>query len=87
MLEEHHVLLSLHETDIEVWETRLAEEQARGLHPFDVRDLLVKLEELHARVDGVDDEHTAEVEKLSILVVGISNALIHLTTLPIWDSP
>jgi predicted nucleic acid-binding Zn-ribbon protein len=34
MLEEHHILPSLQETGLEVWEVKLAEEQACGLHSF-----------------------------------------------------
>jgi hypothetical protein len=55
----------------------------RDLHCFDGRDLMAKLEELHACVARVEDECTAEVGKLSKLVVEISNALVNLGMLPI----
>jgi hypothetical protein len=61
MLEERHILLCLLEMDLEVQEAMLVEEQARGLHPFDGRDLLVELEGLRAHVDGVEAERTTEV--------------------------
>jgi hypothetical protein len=73
--------------DLEVHEMKLAEEQARDSHPFDGRDLLAELEELCTRVAGVEDEHAADAGKLSILVMGISNVLIDLRTLPIQDIP
>jgi hypothetical protein len=60
MLEERHILLCLLEMDLEVQEAMLVEEQARGLHPFDGRDLLVELEGLRAHVDGVEAERTTE---------------------------
>jgi hypothetical protein len=87
MLEEREILLSLHETDLEVREVKLAKEQERGLHFFNVRDLLVEVEELHARVAGVEDECTTEVGKLLKLAVEISNALVDLGLLPILDIP
>jgi hypothetical protein len=64
-------------------EATLVEEWAQGLHPFDGQDLLVELEEIHARVAGIEDKCTAEARKLSTLVVGISNALVDLAMLPI----
>jgi hypothetical protein len=64
MLVERQILLSLQETYMEVHEVKLAEEQARGLHPFDGRDLLVKLEKLCVCVAGVEDERAAEAGKL-----------------------
>jgi hypothetical protein len=42
--------------DLEVWEVKLVEEQACGLHSFDGQDLSVKLEELHARMAGIEEE-------------------------------
>jgi hypothetical protein len=44
-LEERHILLSLQETDLEVREAKLEEEQARNLHSFIERDLPVELAE------------------------------------------
>jgi hypothetical protein len=87
MLEQCQILRSLQEMDLEVHEVKLAEEQARGPHPFDGRDLLAELEELCMRAAGVEDEHVAEAGKLSMLVMGISNVLIDLRTLPIQDIP
>jgi hypothetical protein len=40
-------------------------QEARSLHPHDGWDPLVGLEELHASVAWVDDEHTIEVVELS----------------------
>jgi hypothetical protein len=65
MLEEHQILISLQAMDLEVWEANLVEEQARGLHSFDGRDQSMELEEFHARMAGIDDEHAAEAGKLS----------------------
>jgi hypothetical protein len=73
--------------DMEVQEVILAEDQARGLHPFDGWDLSAELEEIHARVDGIAGEHVAEARRLSQLAVGISNALVNLGMLHIWDIP
>jgi hypothetical protein len=73
----------LQETNLDVCEAKLVEEQARGLHPFDGQDLPAELEELHMRVIGAKDKRTAEAGKLSMLVMGISNALIDLGMLPI----
>jgi hypothetical protein len=87
MLEEYQILLSLMEIDLKVHEVKLAEEQARGLHPFDGRDLLAELEKLRARVTGVEDERAAKARKLSSLVMGTSNALVDLGALPIRDIP
>jgi hypothetical protein len=47
----------------------------------------VELEKLHAHVDRVEDEHVTEAEKLSTLVVGISNAPVDLGMLLIRDIP
>jgi hypothetical protein len=49
--------------------------------------LSVELEKLHAHVDRVEDEHVTEAEKLSTLVVGISNAPVDLGMLLIRDIP
>jgi hypothetical protein len=87
MLVECQILLSLQEMDLEVRVAKLAEEQACGLHNFDGWDLSVVLEELRARVAGVEVEHTTKVRELSKLVVEISNALVNLEMRPIWDIP
>jgi hypothetical protein len=39
-----------------VQEAILAEEQVRGLHPFDRWDLSAELGEIHAHVDGIEGE-------------------------------
>jgi hypothetical protein len=83
MLEELQIILSLQETNLEVREVKLVEEQACDLHSFDGRDLSVKLEVLHACVAGVKDECAAMSRKLSMLVMGISNTLLDLGILPI----
>jgi hypothetical protein len=87
MLEECHILLSLKEMDLEVCEAKLEEEQARALHYFDGWDLTAKLQELHVCVARVENERATNAEKLSTLVVGISNALVDLGMLPIRDMP
>jgi hypothetical protein len=87
MLEEHQILISLQAMDLEVWEANLVEEQARGLHSFDGRDISAELEKFSTRVDGVEDEHATEVRKLSTLVVGIPIALVNRMMLPIWVIP
>jgi hypothetical protein len=87
MLEECQILLSLQETDLEVWEVKLAEEQTCGLHSFDGRDLSVELEELHMRMAGVEDERATKARKLSVLVIEASNALVDLGMLLIRDVP
>jgi hypothetical protein len=66
---------------------KLGEEQACGLHSINGQDLSMELEELRARVAGVEDECAVEAGKLSRLVVEISNALVDLGTLPIQDNP
>jgi hypothetical protein len=66
-----------------VWEAKLAEEQPRGLHFFDGRDLPSKLEELHAHVVRVEDECIVEARDLSQMVIEIFNALVNLQMLPI----
>jgi hypothetical protein len=87
MLEEGQILLSLREMDLELREVKLAEEQACDLHSFDGWDLMAELEELHTHMAGVKYEHAAKASKLSTLVVGISNALVNLRRLPIYDTP
>jgi hypothetical protein len=47
----------------------------------------LKLLELHACVDGVEDERAAEAKKLLTLVMGISNLLVDLELLPIRYIP
>jgi hypothetical protein len=47
-------------------EAKLAVEQARGLHPFDGRDLLAELEELHVQVAGVKDERATEGQAIDV---------------------
>jgi hypothetical protein len=83
MLEECHILLSLQETDLNVHEVKLVEEQAPGMHPFVGWNLLAEPEKLRARMADVEDKHAIEAGKLSMLVVGISNALVDLKLLPI----
>jgi hypothetical protein len=82
-LEECQILLCLQEIDLEVQEAMLVEEQARGLHPFDERDLPVELKEIRKHMDEIEGEHTAEAGQLSQLVMVISNALVDLGMLPI----
>jgi hypothetical protein len=52
LLEECQILLSLQETDLEVQEVKLVQEQARGLHSFDRWDLSTEMEELRVRDRG-----------------------------------
>jgi hypothetical protein len=73
--------------NLEVHEAKLMEEQAWGLHPFDRWDLLAELEEIHVRMPRLEDEHASKSEKLLVLVMGISNALVDLRMLPIQDIP
>jgi hypothetical protein len=47
----------------------------------------LKLLELHACVDGVEDERATEAKKLLTLVMGISNLLVDLELLPIRYIP
>jgi hypothetical protein len=75
------------DTDLERRAEKLAEEQARGLHSFDERDLSVELEELCERMVGVENECTAEAVQLSRSVMEISDALVDLGVFPIWDIP
>jgi hypothetical protein len=65
----------------------LAKDQARGLYFFDGRDLPAEMEKLCERVAGVEDDHAIEVELLSRLVRGISDALVDLNVLPIQGIP
>jgi hypothetical protein len=64
-LEEHRILLSLKETDLEKREENLTEEQANSLHSYNGHDLSIGLEELRARMAGVEDERAAKVVGLS----------------------
>jgi hypothetical protein len=82
-----HQLISLQERDLEVWEAKLAEEQACGLHSFDGSDLLAKLEELCVHLAGVEDEHAIEAGELLTLVIEASNTVVDLRMLPMWDIP
>jgi hypothetical protein len=53
------------EIDLEQWEEKLVEEQARGLYSSDRRDLSRELEELHEHVARVESEHATEAAQLS----------------------
>jgi hypothetical protein len=66
---------------------KLVEEHARDIHCSDEQNLPVELEELSVCVVGVEDKRAVEAEKLSKLVVDISNSLVDLGTLPIRDIP
>jgi hypothetical protein len=68
-----------------VWEAKLVEKHACGLHSFNGRDLSVKLEEVCVHVTGVEDERAVEARELSALVIEASNTLVHLRMLPIRD--
>jgi hypothetical protein len=82
-LEECRIFLSLQETDLERREEKPMEVQACGLHPFDGRDLSVRLEELRMHLVGVEDERVTEALELLRLVMEISDALVGLGVLPI----
>jgi hypothetical protein len=62
-------------------------EHARGLHPFDGRDLSMELVEIRSCVDRIESERSAEARQLSQLVMEISNALVDLGKLPVQDIP
>jgi hypothetical protein len=47
----------------------------------------VEMEELHACVAGVEEEHAADAEELATLVVEASNTLVDLGMLPIREVP
>jgi hypothetical protein len=55
----------MQETDLEVEEAILAEEQACSLHPFNRQDLLAELEAIRARVDGSASGWERETGRLS----------------------
>jgi hypothetical protein len=86
-------ILNMQEMNLEWQEVMLAEEQARGLHSFDGRDLSVVLEDPHKRVAGVENECTTKAVQLSWSVKEISDALVDLgvfpfrTSLRIWGQP
>jgi hypothetical protein len=82
-LQQHQLLISLQETDLKVWEAKLAEEQACGLHSFDGSDLSAKLEELCVHVAGVKNEHAVEDGELSTMVMEASNTVVDQRMLPI----
>jgi hypothetical protein len=48
--------------NLEVWQEILSEDPERGLHPSDGRNLLVELDEAHARMKRINDECAAEAE-------------------------
>jgi hypothetical protein len=87
VLEGRWFFLFVQETYLERQEERLAEEQARGLYPFDGRDLSVELEKLRRRVAGVESECVTEAMQLSWSVMEIFDALVDLGVFPIWDIP
>jgi hypothetical protein len=64
----------------------LAEEQARGLHSFDGRDLSVVLEDPHKRAAGVENECTTKAVQLSWSVKELSDALVDLGVFPFRTS-
>jgi hypothetical protein len=64
-LEEHQILLSLLEANLEVCEVILVEELERSLHSSDGWDLSVKLDQAHVLIDGITDEHAAEAMRLA----------------------
>jgi hypothetical protein len=47
----------------------------------------MELEQIHARVDGIEGEHTAEARQLSQLLMEISNSLVDPRMLPVQDIP
>jgi hypothetical protein len=59
----------------------------RSLHSFDGHDLPTELEELHARVARVEEEHVTVAGEMVALVVEASNTLMDLGMLPIWEVP
>jgi hypothetical protein len=63
----------------------LAEAQARGLYPYDGRDLPTELVELHERVARVEEEHVTKAKKLAALVGEASKALVDLSLPPIRE--
>jgi hypothetical protein len=72
-LEERQILLSLHETDLEVREVKLIEEQVHAMHSFDERYLSMELEEIRTHVAEVEDEHVVEARGLTWLVLEIQD--------------
>jgi hypothetical protein len=56
VLEGCQFFLFMQEMNLERREERLADVQARGLYPFDGRDLSAKLEELHRHVARLESE-------------------------------
>jgi hypothetical protein len=72
---------------MKVREAKLAEDQVRGPHPCDGRDLSVELEELHEWMTKVKEEHVAEAERLAALVAEASKALVDLRLPPIQEVP
>jgi hypothetical protein len=87
MLEERRILLCPQEIDLEVRKAMLAEEQVRGLHPLDGRDLSAELDRLCVHVDRVEVERATEARKLSQFVMEISNTLVDLGMLPVHNIP
>jgi hypothetical protein len=83
MLEELQILLCLQEMELEVQEVILVEELERDLHPIDGWDLSAELDNARTRMDRINDEHAAKARRLSQLVVGISNVLVDMATLPV----
>jgi hypothetical protein len=70
-----------------VREAKLVEERACVLHPSDGWDLPSKLEELCKRMVRVKEESTAEAERLVVLVIEASKALVDLELPHIQDVP
>jgi hypothetical protein len=65
----------------------LAEEQARGLHPYDGWNQPTELRELCEHMAGVKEECVTEAERLVALVVEASKALTDLELPPIRELP
>jgi hypothetical protein len=68
-----------------VQEEILAEEQERGLHPPDRRDLSAELGQTHMCVDRINSKRTTKVGQLLQQVMEISSALVDLCLLPVQD--
>jgi hypothetical protein len=58
-------ILFVQETDLERREEKLANDQARGLYPFDGRNMSLELEGLREHVARVEDDHVDECKQLS----------------------
>jgi hypothetical protein len=74
-------------TTHEHWQEKFAKDQVQSLYPHDRRNLSSELGKLHERVAEAEDDHAIEANQLSRSIREISDDLVDMNMLPIWDVP